>query len=223
MDSIMVEKIYSEGVISRLSQYLKCIVQLKETGKRTVTSREISDNTGINSAEVRRDLIYFEIKGKRGVGFNIDELIGAFNKILGYDRVVNIALIGAGNLGKAILNYKMLGRFGFKIENVFDNNVSIIGKTVSGRVIRDMKDIESVIKDKNMDIAIIAVPPEEAQKVANTLVSAGIKVIMNYTSIPIKVPKKVKIETTDPIEKLLHTLYYLSHTGYAELNSFKHK
>ena len=87
-------------------------------------------------------------------------------------------------------------------------------------VIEDMKEIESVIKEKNMEIAIIAVPPEEAQKVANKLVSAGIKVIMNYTSIPIKVPKKVKIETTDPIEKLLHTLYYLSHTGYAELKSF---
>ncbi|MES0341076.1 MAG: redox-sensing transcriptional repressor Rex [Candidatus Humimicrobiaceae bacterium] len=219
----MAEKIYSEGVIARLSQYLKCIVQLKEIGKRTVTSREVSDNTGINSAEVRRDLIYFEIKGKRGVGFNIDELIKSFNKILGYDRAVHIALIGAGNLGKAILNYKMLDRFGFKIENVFDNNEAIIGKTVSGKVIEDIKEIESVIKEKNMEIAIIAVPPEEAQKVANTLVSAGIKVIMNYTSIPIKVPKKVKIETTDPIEKLLHTLYYLSHTGYAELSSFKSK
>jgi len=220
LDSTIAEKIYSEGVISRLSQYLKCIVQLKETGKRTVTSREISDSTGINSAEVRRDLIYFEIKGKRGVGFNIDELIKSFNKILGYDRAVHIALIGAGNLGKAILNYKMLDRFGFKIESVFDNNAAIIGKTVSGRMIRDIKEIESVIKDKNIDIAIIAVPPEEAQKVANTLVNAGIKVIMNYTSIPIKVPRKVKIETTDPIEKLLHTLYYLSHTGYAELKSF---
>ncbi len=220
MDSTIAEKIYSEGVISRLSQYLKCIVQLKETGKRTVTSREISDSTGINSAEVRRDLIYFEIKGKRGVGFNIDELIKSFNKILGYDRAVHIALIGAGNLGKAILNYKMLDRFGFTIESVFDNNAAIIGKTVSGRMIRDIKEIESVIKDKNIDIAIIAVPPEEAQKVANTLVNAGIKVIMNYTSIPIKVPRKVKIETTDPIEKLLHTLYYLSHTGYAELKSF---
>jgi redox-sensing transcriptional repressor len=223
LDSTIAEKIYSEGVISRLSQYLKCIVQLKETGKRTVTSREISDSTGINSAEVRRDLIYFEIKGKRGVGFNIDELIKSFNKILGYDRAVHIALIGAGNLGKAILNYKMLDRFGFKIESVFDNNAAIIGKTVSGRTIRDIKEIESVIKDKNIDIAIIAVPPEEAQKVANTLVNAGIKVIMNYTSIPIKVPRKVKIETTDPIEKLLHTLYYLSHTGYAELSSFKPK
>ena len=74
MNSTIAEKIYSEGVISRLSQYLKCIVQLKETGKRTVTSREISDNTGINSAEVRRDLIYFEIKGKRGVGFNISPI-----------------------------------------------------------------------------------------------------------------------------------------------------
>ena len=223
MDSTIIDKIYSEGIISRLSQYLKCVVQLKETGKRTVTSRAISDNTGINSAEVRRDLIYFEIKGKRGVGFNIDELIGSFNKILGYDRAVHIALIGVGNLGKAILNYKMLDRFGFKIENVFDNNAAIIGKIVSGRAIRDIKEIESVIKEKNMEIAIIAVPPDEAQKVADTLVSAGIKVIMNYTSIPIKVSKKVKIETTDPIEKLLHTLYYLSHTGYAELNSFKHK
>lgn len=219
MDSIIVEKIYSEGVISRLSQYLKCVVQLKETGKRTVTSGEISDNTGINSAEVRRDLIYFEIKGKRGVGFNIDELIGSFNKILGYDRAVHIALIGAGNLGKAILNYKMLDRFGFKIENVFDNDAAKIGKTVSGRAIRDIGEIDFVIKEKNMEIAIIAVPPEEAQKVANILVNAGIKVIMNYTSVPIKAPKKVRIETTDPIEKLLHTLYYLSHTGYAEVTS----
>lgn len=219
----MVEKIYSEGVISRLSQYLKCIVQLKETGKRTVTSREISDNTGINSAEVRRDLIYFEIKGKRGVGFNIDELIKSFNKILGYNRAVHIALIGVGNLGKAILNFKMLDRFGFTIENVFDNDASKIGKTVSGRVIRDIMEIGSVIKEKNMEIAIIAVPPEEAQEAANILVIAGIKVILNYTSFPIKVPKKVKVETTDPIEKLLHTLYYLSHTGYAELNSYKAK
>ena len=86
----MAEKIYSEGVISRLSQYLKYIVQLKELGKRTATSGDISSNTGVNSAEVRRDLIYFRIKGKRGVGFNIDDLISSFNKILGYDRSVRI-------------------------------------------------------------------------------------------------------------------------------------
>ena len=212
----MVERIYSEGVISRLSQYLKYIVQLKEIGKRTITSKDISTNTGINSAEVRRDLMCFKIKGKRGVGFNINELINSFNKILGYDRLVRIALVGAGNLGKAILKYKMLKRFGFKIENVFDNNPKVIGKVVSGREILNINRIKDEIKKKNIEISILAVPPDSAQKVTDIIVSAGIKVIINYTSVPIKTPPVVRIETTDPIEKLLHTLYYLSHTGYGE-------
>ena len=212
----MAEKIYSESVISRLSQYLKYIVQLKELGKRTVTSRGISSNTGVNSAEVRRDLIYFRIKGKRGVGFNIDDLVSSFNKILGYDRSVSIALIGAGNLGKAILKYKMLNRFGFKIESVFDNDTRIIGKLVSGHEVLDIGQVKNIFKKKNIEISILAVPPGSAQKVTNILVEAGVKVIINYAPVPIKVPPNVRIETTDPIEKLLHTLYYLSHTGYAE-------
>ncbi len=214
----MAGKIYSEGVISRLSQYLKYIVQLKELGKRTVTSRDMSTNTGINSAEVRRDLIYFGIKGKRGVGFNINDLIRSFNKILGYDRLVRIALIGAGNLGKAILKYKMLERFGFKIENVFDNNPEVIGKVISGSEVLDISKVKGVFEKKNIEISILAVPPNSAQKVTDILVKAGVKVIINYTSVPIKTPSSVRIETTDPIEKLLHTLYYLSHTGYAEYN-----
>lgn len=212
----MVERIYSEGVISRLSQYLKYIVQLKEIGKRTITSKDISTNTGINSAEVRRDLMCFKIKGKRGVGFNINELINSFNKILGYDRLVRIALVGAGNLGKAILKYKMLKRFGFKIENVFDNNPKVIGKVISGREVLNINRIKDEIEKKNIEISILAVPPDSAQKVTDIIVSAGIKVIINYTSVPIKTPPVVRIETTDPIEKLLHTLYYLSHTGYGE-------
>ena len=212
----MAEKIYSEGVILRLSQYLKYIVQLKELGKRTTTSGDISSNTGVNSAEVRRDLIYFGIKGKRGVGFNIDSLISSFNKILGYDRSIRIALIGAGNLGKAILKYKMLDRFGFRIENVFDNNPEVIGKLISGYEVLDIGQVKDIFKKKNIEISILAVPPGSAQKVTDILVEAGVKVIINYTSVPIKAPPNVRIETTDPIEKLLHTLYYLSHTGYAE-------
>ena len=212
----MTEKVYSEGIISRLSQYLKYVVQLKEMGKRTITSEGISKNTGINSAEVRRDLIYFKIKGKRGVGFNIDELIKSFNKILGYNSSVHIALIGAGNLGRAILKYKMLERFGFKIEDVFDNNPQVIGKIVSGYRVLDTNQIKDEFKKKNIEIAIMAVPPDSAQKAADILVEAGVKVIINYTSVPIKTPDGVRIETTDPIEKLLHTLYYLSNTGYVE-------
>ena len=210
----MEKKIYSEGVISRLSQYLKYIVQLKGVGKRTVTSLEISNHTKINSAEIRRDLIFFGLKGKRGVGFNIEELISSFNKILGYNDRVHIALVGAGNLGKAILNYKILDKFGFKIENVFDNNKRVIGKTISGRKVMNILEIKNIIKEKRINVAIIAVPEDSAQRVTDILVEAGIKVVINYTSVPVKVPKYVDVQTTDPIEKLLHTLYYLSNTVY---------
>ncbi|MDD3776826.1 MAG: redox-sensing transcriptional repressor Rex [Actinomycetota bacterium] len=216
MNDIIEQKVYSEGVISRLSQYLKCIVQLKEQGKRTVTSKEISRSTKINSAEVRRDLIYFGIKGKRGVGFNIDELITAFNRILGYDKVVRLVLIGAGNLGKAILNYEILNRFGFRVENVFDNDKRVIGTTISGHEVLDIYKIKEIITGKGIEIAILAVPPHSAQKVTDMLVESGIKVIINYTSVPVKAPPHINIQTTDPIEKLLHTLYYLSHIGYAK-------
>jgi redox-sensing transcriptional repressor len=210
----MKDKIYSEGVIARLSQYLKYIVQLREIGKRTVTSLEISQHTKINSAEVRRDLIYFGLKGKRGVGFNIEDLISSFNKILGYNDRVRIVLIGAGNLGKAILNYKMLNKFGFKIEIVFDNDSNVIGRTMSGIKVKDISEIKSLVKEKGINIAILAVSEGSAQKVTDLLVDAGIRVIINYTPVPIKAPSGVNIQTTDPIEKLLHTLYYLSKTVY---------
>ena len=210
----MEKKIYSEGVISRLSQYLKHIVQLKGVGKRTVTSLEISSRTKINSAEIRRDLIFFGLKGKRGVGFNIEELISSFNKILGYNDGVHVALVGVGNLGKAILNYKILDKFGFKIEDVFDNDPDVIGKTISGRKVKDILEMKNVIQEKRINVAIIAVPEDSAQKVTDILVEAGIRVVINYTSVPVKVPKYVDVQTTDPIEKLLHTLYYLSNTVY---------
>lgn len=216
MNTVKSEKIYSEGVITRLSQYLKYIVQLKELGKRTVTSKDISENTNINSAEVRRDLIYFGIRGKRGVGFNIDQLIKEFNRILGYGKRVRLALIGAGNLGKAIINYKMLDRFGFKVENVFDNDVRIIGRSISGHRVLNIYEIGEVVAQKGLEIAILAVPPHSAQKVTDMLVNSGIKVIINYTSVPVKAPSHVNVQTTDPIEKLLHTLYYLSHTGFTK-------
>ncbi len=206
--------IYTEGVINRLSQYLRHLVQLKEEGKRTVTSSLISKSTGINSAEVRRDLVYFGIKGKRGVGFNIDELINSFNKILGYESKVRIVLVGAGNLGKAILNYKMLNKYGFRIEDVFDNNDKVIGNDILQYTVKDVSLIESVIKSKKIDVAILAVSQAAAQEVTDILIDSGIKVIINYTSVNVYAPPGINIQTTDPIEKLLHTLYYLSRTGY---------
>lgn len=211
----MADLIYSEGMIQRLTQYLRHIISLKDVGKRTVTSQNISESTKINSAEVRRDLIYFGIKGKRGVGFSIDDLIGSFNKILGYEGNVRIVLLGAGNLGKAILNYKMLNKFGFHIEYVFDSNENIIGKKISGKEVFDISNLKNIIKDKSLKVAILAVSTDAAQYVTNLLVDSGIKVIINYTSVPVKVPSHINIQAADPIEILLHTLYYLSRTGQA--------
>jgi len=209
----METKIHSKGIILRLSRYLKFIVNLKDTGKRTVTSLEISNHTKINSAEVRRDLSYFELKGKRGVGFDIDDLIISFNKILGHNEKSNIALVGAGNLGKALLNYRMLSKFGFKIENVFDNDPEIIGKSILGRKVKDISEIKDIANENSIGIAILAVPEDSAQKVTDLLVESGIKVIVNYTSVLVKVPTHVSVQSNDPIEKLLHTLYYLSNTS----------
>lgn len=211
----MTDLIYSEGIIQRLSQYLRFVISLKDSGKRTVTSRDISENTKINSAEVRRDLIYFGIKGKRGVGFKIDDLIESFNKILGYEDNVKIVLVGAGNLGRAILNYKMLNKFGFHIEYVFDNDQNIIGKKISGKAVLDIAELKSTVMDKSIKVAILAVSPDAAQDVTNLLVESGIKVIINYTSVPVEAPPNINIQTADPIEILLHTLYYLSRTGQA--------
>jgi redox-sensing transcriptional repressor len=211
----MADLIYSEGIIQRLSQYLRHVITLKDMGKRTVTSQNISEITKINSAEIRRDLTYFGIKGKRGVGFNIDDLIKSFNKILGHEENVRIVLVGAGNLGRAILNYKMLNKFGFIIENVFDINEHIVGKKISGKEIMDISFMKTIIKDKSLKVAILAVNTDAAQCVANLLVDSGIKVIINYTSVPVKVPPSINIQAADPIEILLHTLYYLSRTGQA--------
>jgi redox-sensing transcriptional repressor len=207
--------VYSEGIIQRISQYLRFIVGLKDSGKRTVTSKDISENTKINSAEVRRDLIYLGIKGKRGVGFNIDGLINSFNHVLGHETSVKIILVGAGNLGKAILNYHILNKFGFNIEYVFDNNEKIIGKKISDKEVMDITCLPEVINEDNIKLAILAVSQSSAQSVTDLLVRSGIKVIINYTSVPIEVPSNVNIQTNDPIEKLLHTLYYLSNTGQA--------
>lgn len=211
----MTDLIYSEGIIQRLSQYLRFVISLKDSGKRTVTSKDISENTKINSAEVRRDLIYFGIKGKRGVGFKIDDLIESFNKILGYEDNIKIVLVGAGNLGRAILNYKILNKFGFYIEHVFDNDQNKIGKKISGKEVLDIAKLKNTVMGKSIKVAILAVNTNAAQDVTNLLVESGIKVIINYTSVPVDVPPHINIQTADPIEILLHTLYYLSRTGQA--------
>jgi len=211
----MEKKIYTPGVIHRLSMYLRYLSQLDDVGRITVSSNEMSNAVNVNSAEIRRDLLTFKASGKRGVGYDVKALINIFNEIIGTHEQTNIILVGAGNLGAAIVNFDALKKHGFMISGVFDKDSRKIGREIGDKIVQPMNRIKDVVMDNNVKTAIIAVPPSAVQGAAEEVAKAGIKVILNYTSARIEPMPGVIIQTTDPVEKLLHTLYYLTKTGSA--------
>ena len=165
---------------------------------------------GVNPAEVRRDLRNFGAFGKKGVGYPIDVLISTIQKVLGAEEKHKIALVGAGNLGRAIVEYEGLKKHGFIVDAIFDSDPRKIGREIGEIKIDDEKNLKKVVKRKKIEIGIIAVPEEAAQEVANALVEAGVRVIINYAPVLISVPKGIMVHNTNPAVELLHTLYFLS-------------
>ncbi|MCK4778316.1 MAG: redox-sensing transcriptional repressor Rex [Actinomycetia bacterium] len=204
------KKDLADGIVERLSTYLNCLVQLKDEGYKIVSSKELGKCSNVNPAEIRRDFIQFGSFGKKGVGYYIDGLINEIQHILGAKEVFKIALVGSGNLGTAITGYEGLRKHGFHITAVFDNSPSRIGKAIHQLVVEDTKKIKSIVKKNEIEIGIIAVPEEAAQTVAEELVKAGVRVIINYTSVLIHVPDYIKVHNSNPAIELLHTLYFLS-------------
>lgn len=199
-----------EGVIERLPNYLNCLLQFERQGLATVSSKRMGEVAGVNPAEIRRDLIYFGTFGIKGVGYEVKYLINKIQKILGSDIPHRIALVGAGNLGSAIAGYDGLKKHGFFVSAVFDQDPGKIGTLVGGVKVSSVADLSKVLKERNIGIAILAVPPAAAQMTANKLVESGVNVILNYTSIMIETPSNVQIHNSDPVNELLYTLYYLS-------------
>jgi redox-sensing transcriptional repressor len=199
-----------QGVIERLSTYLNCLIKLQQNNVQTVSSAQLGASSGINPAEIRRDFTYFGTFGKKGVGYDVDTLISKIQKILGSDEPHKIALVGAGNLGTAIVKYEGLKQHGFHIAAVFDNDKKKIGKHIKNLEIFDVKNLPEIVRKANINIGIIAVPAPAAQKVADLMVEGGVSVILNYTPALITVPPNVQLHNTDPVRQLLHTLYYLS-------------
>jgi redox-sensing transcriptional repressor len=204
------KKEMAKGLVERLSTYLNCLVEFKEEGYKYITSQELGDCVGVNPAEVRRDLGNFGAFGKKGVGYPIDVLISTIKEALGAVEKQKVALVGAGNLGTAIVEYEGLKKHGFYIDAVFDADPKKIGRKINGIEIKDVRKLKNIIKRRKIQIGIIAVPENAAQKVADMLVEAGVKVIINYAPIFINVPKGVKVHNTNPAVELLHTLYFLS-------------
>lgn len=198
------------GVIERLPLYLNVLIHIKQDGQETVSSARLGELTDINPAQIRRDLTHFGSFGRRGIGYDVVTLIDRIQRILGSDHTHRLVLVGAGNLGSAIAAYTGLRKHGFIVSAVFDKDPSRIGTRLGDLVVRDSAELERVVTEQSIRIGVLAVPPEAAQDVADRLATAGIRVILNYTPVVVRVPPGVTLHNTDPVQELLHTLYYLS-------------
>jgi len=174
------------------------------------SSQELGSRLGITSTQIRKDLSYFGEFGKQGTGYDIQYLREQLRSILQVDRCWDVALVGAGDLGHALVNYADFERRGFSIAAVFDKDRQKIGRRIERFEVLDAVTLPEVIKERRVQIAIIAVPAGEAQEVADMLVNAGIKAILSYAPITVTLPEHVRVHTIDPIRGLQSMTYYLN-------------
>ena len=198
----------SLGVAARLSRYLQVLTQARKMGKETISSQELADYTHVNSTQIRRDLSGFGKFGKRGVGYNIDSLVSQIRKILHTSGQHNIALFGAGHLGTAIATSDIFADHGFRVVAVFDVDRAKVGEHIGPLAVRHNSELREVIDDEDIVVAVLAVPSAAAQRLAEDLVDAGVKIIFNYSDALLQVPPEVTVHTSSPAVDLLYALYF---------------
>jgi redox-sensing transcriptional repressor len=196
-------------VVSRLPLYLRALNFLAEEGVETISSAELAQRLGISSAQIRKDLSFFGEFGKQGTGYNVEFLRKKIKEILNLTKIWDVALVGAGDLGHALVHYGGFLGQGFRISLVFDNNPQKIGQEIAGLIIQPASRMKELIRQHGIQIAIIAVPASAAQKVTDELVAAGVRAILNYAPITLKVPPGVHVQYIDPVTRLQHMTYYL--------------
>jgi redox-sensing transcriptional repressor len=198
--------------ISRLAFYLRFLEDyIKEKGSlSTINSTELAQFLDMNPHQIRKDLSYFGKFGERGVGYRSEELRDKIIRILGLSKKWNLCLCGVGNLGSALLAYRGFKQMHLNIVAIFDNNPEKIAKTIQEVKVYSPESIDSVVERLNIDIAIIAVPLTSAQKIADSLIKAGIRAILNFAPVKLNVPKNVKLRNVDLSTELINLTYFLS-------------
>jgi redox-sensing transcriptional repressor len=198
----------SLGVAARLSRYLQVLTQARKMGKETISSQELSEYTHVNSTQIRRDLSGFGKFGKRGVGYNVDSLVSQIRKILRTSGQHNIALFGAGHLGRAIASSDIFADHGFRVVAMFDTDRDKVGEQINGVAVRHVEDLKQVVEEEDIVVGVLAVPTAAAQGLADQLVDAGVKIIFNYSEALLQVPPEVTVHTSSPAVDLLYALYF---------------
>jgi redox-sensing transcriptional repressor len=196
------------GVAARLSRYLQVLTQAKKMGKDRISSQEIAEYTNINATQIRRDLSGFGKFGKRGVGYSIDSLLAEIRKILRTQGQHNIALVGAGRLGEAIAGSPIFAEHGITIAAIFDNDEAKVGQSVGRIAISPLSDLETICRERNIIVGVLAVPAEAGQAAADSVVRAGVKILFNYSQALLNVPSDVQVHTSNPAVELLYALYF---------------
>jgi redox-sensing transcriptional repressor len=200
----------SDSTIRRMSKYFRSLEQLIDKQVETVSSDTLAEMDGITSAQVRKDLSFFGTFGKRGFGYNTKALKKQIENILGLYRTWNVAIVGAGNIGRALTDYAEFKKQGFIIRLIMDKSQEKIGQTVHGLTIEDFKNVKELIQDGQIDVAIIAVPADNAQSVADKLVDAGVKAILNFAPRSLKVPNNVLVKYENMAVEMEALSYFLS-------------
>ena len=196
-----------EKTVTRLSIYLRCLEELEASGVTTVSSKELAQRFGFNSAQVRKDLAYFGQFGVRGLGYYIAELKHNLERILGLKQDWEVALVGVGNLGSALIAYKGFQARGFRITLAFDSDPAKVGTAINEVSIQDVAKMGAILRRKKVKIAVVAVPAGVAQAAADALVEAGVTAILNFAPAQLAVPQGVKVQNVD-LSVLLKTLSY---------------
>ncbi|QAY66126.1 redox-sensing transcriptional repressor Rex [Paenibacillus protaetiae] len=203
------EKI-SEAVVRRLPTYLQLLHELDRRDVETVSSQELGDLLGLNPAQIRKDLAYFGDFGRKGVGYDVQNLIGNIRNILKLNQTINVALVGTGNLGHALCNYNKYSRDNnLKIVAVFDQHPNKIGTQINNLTVQPMSELKQTVEEQYIRIGIITVPDDAAQSVANQFVEAGIEGILNFAPAVLKVPDEIRVHYADFTRELLSLAFYL--------------
>jgi len=205
----MPNKIIPDIVIGRLPIYLRALQRMLAENRHVTSSQELGERLGISAAQIRKDLSQFGEFGKQGTGYSIDYLAEQIRQILNVDQVWDIAVVGAGDIGSAVARYQGFANRGMQVTMIFDNDPSKIDSKVGSFTVKDIANLESDIKRGGVKVAMIATPSEKAQEVADKLLSAGVKAILNYAPINLTVTDDVRVQYIDPVIHLQRMTYYL--------------
>ena len=196
-------------IITRLPVYLRALQRMADRGLQTTSSQELGERVGISAAQIRKDISQFGEFGKQGTGYSITYLIDKLREILKVNRMWDVIIIGAGDMGHALARYQGFTNRGFNVVMIFDNDKNKVGKKIGDFIIEDTASLVEKVKSAGIKIAMLTIPATAAQEIADKLVEAGVKAILNYAPISLNVPKGVRVQHIDPATHLQRMTYYL--------------